>query len=319
MERFAQGEVYRPVYKEDHDGITAISFAVMRLTDNYYYDFNDSTFKASGWTTPYQALAEQSNPKGSGENTWTYSAGWTIPSANAQYRIEFEITDASSTYYKDGDTLIINSNYLDILADSTNGLSAIKAEVEGLGGEAMRGTDSAALASVCTETRLARLNADIDSRAPSSEYDTEMARITDARMQELDAANLPADIDTLLARVTAAVATATALATAQTNLDTITGADGVTLATLQGNYAPNKVVPDAAGTTPTLAQIIAGIADGDYDLQEMLRIIFAACSGISSGGGTSSHKYRDSADSKDRITATVDANGNRTAVTLDGS
>jgi hypothetical protein len=47
------------------------------------------------------------------------------------------------------------------------------------------------------------------------------------------------------------VATATALATAQTDLDTITGSDGVTLATAQGNYAPNTVVPDAAGVAPT--------------------------------------------------------------------
>lgn len=36
-------------------------------------------------------------------------------------------------------------------------------------------------------------------------------------------------------------ATATALATAQTDLDTITGADGTTLATSQGNYAPATV------------------------------------------------------------------------------
>jgi len=36
-------------------------------------------------------------------------------------------------------------------------------------------------------------------------------------------------------------ALATALATAQTDLDTITGADGVTLATAQGNYAPATV------------------------------------------------------------------------------
>jgi len=49
-------------------------------------------------------------------------------------------------------------------------------------------------------------------------------------------------------------ATASALATAQTDLDTITGSDGTTLATTQGNYAPNKVVPDAAGTAPTAAE-----------------------------------------------------------------
>ena len=52
-----------------------------------------------------------------------------------------------------------------------------------------------------------------------------------------------------------APSTVAALATAQTDLDTITGSDGVTLATAQGLYAPNKVVPDAAGTAPTLAEL----------------------------------------------------------------
>lgn len=59
--------------------------------------------------------------------------------------------------------------YTDLIDDATNGLTAIKAEVEGLAGAAMRGTENAALASVCTEARLA----------------------------ELAAANLPADVDTL--------------------------------------------------------------------------------------------------------------------------
>jgi hypothetical protein len=50
----------------------------------------------------------------------------------------------------------------------------------------------------------------------------------------------------------AALATATALATAQSDLDILTGSDGVTLATTQPNYAPNTTVPDAAGTAATL-------------------------------------------------------------------
>lgn len=49
--------------------------------------------------------------------------------------------------------------YVDKIDDATDGLTAIKAEVEGLAGAAMRGTDSAALASVCTEGRLAELDA----------------------------------------------------------------------------------------------------------------------------------------------------------------
>ena len=68
----------------------------------------------------------------------------------------------------------------------------------------------------------------------------------------------------------------------------------------------------------TVADIIAGIADGTYDLQEMLRIMFAALAGKSAGGGTATITFRDAADSKNRISATVDANGNRTAITVIG-
>lgn len=67
-----------------------------------------------------------------------------------------------------------------------------------------------------------------------------------------------------------------------------------------------------------VAGMVAGIADGDYDLRKMIRIIFAALAGKSSGGGSLNLAFRDSADTKDRIAETVDANGNRTSVTLDG-
>jgi len=69
----------------------------------------------------------------------------------------------------------------------------------------------------------------------------------------------------------------------------------------------------------SVANIIAGITDGALDLQEMMRIILAFCACKSSGGGTATIKFRDYGDAKDRITATVDITGNRTAITLDGS
>jgi hypothetical protein len=69
----------------------------------------------------------------------------------------------------------------------------------------------------------------------------------------------------------------------------------------------------------SVADIIAGVSDGALDLQEMMRIILAATAGKSTGGGTVTLTFRDSADSKARITATVDASGNRTAMTLDGA
>lgn len=52
-----------------------------------------------------------------------------------------------------------------------------------------------------------------------------------------------------------ALATSAALATAQTDLDTLTGSDGVTLATSQPNYAPNTTTPPTA----------AAVADAVWD------------------------------------------------------
>lgn len=105
-------------------------------------------------------------------------------------------------------------------------------------------------------------------------------------------------------------------------VDDATRIDASTLNTLSG-HDPGATIAsqtDIAGLTDlTLADIIAGITDGTLDLQEMMRIITAFAAGLSNGGGTITHIFRDSADSKDRITATVDADGNRTNVVLDGS
>jgi len=49
------------------------------------------------------------------------------------------------------------------------------------------------------------------------------------------------------------------ITTAQNDLDILTGTDGVTLATAQAKYAPNKIVPDAAGTAAGLHAITDGL------------------------------------------------------------
>ncbi len=54
-------------------------------------------------------------------------------------------------------------------------------------------------------------------------------------------------------------------------------------------------------------------------MRQVLRIVLAAVAGKSAGGGTGTITFRDVADTKNRISATVDANRNRTAVTRDGS
>jgi len=121
--------------------------------------------------------------------------------------------------------------YVDKIDDAIDGLSAIKAEVEGLAGSAMIGTNNAALASVCTDARLGELDAgnipgdidtlktycdkidhatdglsaikaEVEGLAGSAMIGTNNAALasvcTELRLAELDAANIPAVVDKIL-------------------------------------------------------------------------------------------------------------------------
>lgn len=61
----------------------------------------------------------------------------------------------------------------------------------------------------------------------------------------------------------------------------------------------------------------ADAVEGSVTYQQSMRLLNSAAGGKASGLETTNAKYRDLADSKDRIDATVDVDGNRTAVTLD--
>lgn len=62
----------------------------------------------------------------------------------------------------------------------------------------------------------------------------------------------------------------------------------------------------------------ASAVDG-YTTRQAMRLILAALAGKLSGAATTTVVIRDAADAKDRITATVDSDGNRSAVTLDAT
>jgi hypothetical protein len=59
--------------------------------------------------------------------------------------------------------------------------------------------------------------------------------------------------------------------------------------------------------------------EDNYSLREAIRIILSMSAGKLSGASGTSILIRDVNDTKDRISATVDSSGNRTAVTLDAS
>jgi hypothetical protein len=57
--------------------------------------------------------------------------------------------------------------------------------------------------------------------------------------------------------------------------------------------------------------------EGTITLRQAMRVVLAYLAGRATGGGTAAPKFRDQANTKDRISMTVDGVGNRSAVTLD--
>ena len=83
-----------------------------------------------------------------------------------------------------------------------------------------------------------------------------------------------------------------------------------------------RVATMDTGVTLTSAAVDAILDDaieGSLTMRQALRIFLAALAGKSNGGGTATIKFRNLADDGDRITATVDAGGNRSAITLSGT
>jgi hypothetical protein len=84
-------------------------------------------------------------------------------------------------------------------------------------------------------------------------------------------------------------------------------------------------VPKSDSNVSLNATALAAIADAAHDevvegtvtSRQLAKLILAVLANKSTGGGTTTINFRDRADSKNRVVATVDADGNRTAVTLD--
>jgi hypothetical protein len=92
--------------------------------------------------------------------------------------------------------------------------------------------------------------------------------------------------------------------------------------TFDGSNNISAIVVDKTGfslSTAGIDAIIDEVIEGTLTLRQAVRIFTSALAGKSAGGGTATLTFQDVADTKPRITATVDANGNRTAMTVDGT
>jgi len=102
---------------------------------------------------------------------------------------------------------------------------------------------------------------------------------------------------------------------------------------MRGTDGANTVIPDAAGTAAalhattdgligalkdiTVAEIRNDVCESTNSYKDYMRLFASVMFGKASGGNTTNIKFRDIADTKNRIDETVDAYGNGTSVTLD--
>ncbi len=91
-------------------------------------------------------------------------------------------------------------------------------------------------------------------------------------------------------------------------------AGGITAASI----ATGAIDADALAAD-AVDEILDEVVEGSTTWRQAIRLLLAALVGKVSGGGTTTVTFRDLADAKNRITATVDSNGNRSAISLDAS
>jgi len=78
-----------------------------------------------------------------------------------------------------------------------------------------------------------------------------------------------------------------------------------------------KAVTDTLTLAAIADAVLDEVVEGTLTTRQTLRLNLAVLAGKSSGGGTATLIFKDTGDVKDRVTATVDANGNRTGMALD--
>ena len=97
-------------------------------------------------------------------------------------------------------------------------------------------------------------------------------------------------------------------------------ANSITAAATASDYVAEitAAVPTAAQNATELLDQAAGVETG-LTVRQALRLSASALFGKASGLATTTAIYRDFGDTKARLTATVDADGNRTAITRDAT
>lgn len=120
--------------------------------------------------------------------------------------------------------------------------------------------------------------------------------------------------DELLASHTDSGSAGLALATASSG-----GVDPSILAAAVWAYVSRTLTSGGAVPADIAAAVLEAAVDGAVTVEESIRLQNAVLLGKVSGAGTGTEVFRDINDTKNRVTATVDSSGNRTAITRDAT
>lgn len=163
----------------------------------------------------------------------------------------------------------------------------------------------------------------VDTANIYSKVDTEIASII-STLGTPAGVSLAADVAAVKGDTGAAVTQTTAAAIradvglASANLDTQLSTIASYIDTEIGTILTNiATIPTAIQNADALLDRAAAIEG--YTPRQLFRLVGSILLGKVSGAGTGTEVFRDLADTKDRVTATVDANGNRSAITRDAT
>lgn len=102
----------------DHVGGQTVSLSIQRMSNEDWYDFNDSSFKSSGWSNKTNALTDDST-------NGMYHYIWTPPgSETSENEYIFLVDNADGTYGDHQSELV---SYLDFTGLTASDVTLIKA------------------------------------------------------------------------------------------------------------------------------------------------------------------------------------------------
>lgn len=232
-----------------------------------------------------------------------------------------EIATASGMYYLDLTSTEMNADTVAIcVKTSSSGAKTtpivmypeeagdVRVNVTQVGGTAQTAGDLAAMITVVddfvdTEVAAIKAKTDLIPASPASE-----STLT----------TIAGYIDTEVAAIKAKTDNLPASPANEATLTTIAGYIDTEVAAIKAKTDNLPAAPAATGDIAALLDLANGVETG-WTVRQAFRIILAVLAGKAAGGGTATMTYRDMADTKDRISAAVDANGNRTSVTKDAS